>query len=68
MCIKITKPIVETFIAKKYLHDLFVGLNMLIILSEEYRQTREDTHQWVCKEKLHTKNTHMLETWSNLYI
>jgi len=37
MCNKMTEAIVETFIAKKDLLDLFVGLNILLILSEEYR-------------------------------
>jgi len=46
MCNKMTEAIVETFIVKKDLLDLFVCLNMLIILSEENRQTREVTRQW----------------------
>jgi len=47
---------------------MFFGLNKLVILSKEYRQTKEVTRQWVCKEKLHTKDTHTLQIWSNLSI
>lgn len=66
MCNKLTEAILKTLIAKNDLLDLFIGLNKLIILSDDNRQTREVTCQWASNEKLHAKDTCMWEIWCNL--